>query len=74
MFDFDSKLHTPLMLAVRSGRYQDVKLMTEIGCLDFHFSGRPSAQELANLIGDPEMLVALKEARHRQRRKQWRKE
>jgi len=36
MHDFDTTLQTPLMLAVRSGRYEDIAAMLNLCNIDFH--------------------------------------
>ena len=41
------------MLAVRSGRYENVQSMIDLCLIDFHISGKPSAWDLALMIGDP---------------------
>ena len=54
------------MLAVRSGRYEDVEAMIDLCNIDFHIPGKPSAWDLTLLIGDPHMLKLLKEGRLKQ--------
>lgn len=63
MHDFDQTLHTPLMLAVRSGRYEDVQAMLSLCNMDFRLESHPSAWDIALLIGDPKMINIMKEGR-----------
>ena len=65
MHDFDSTKQTPLMLAVRSGSYENVQAMIDLCLIDFHVAGRPSAWDLALMIGDPQMIQILAEGRLR---------
>lgn len=65
MHDFDTTKQTPLMLAVRSGRYDNVQAMVDLSTIDFHVAGKPSAWDLALMIGDPEMLRIISEGRLR---------
>lgn len=53
------------MLAVRSGRYENVQAMIDLCLIDFHVAGRPSAWDLALMIGDPQMIQILAEGRLR---------
>jgi ankyrin repeat protein len=66
MHDFDQTLHTPLMLAVRSGRYEDVQAMLSLCNIDFSLESHPSAWDLAILIGDPKMISIMKTGRENQ--------
>ncbi len=50
MHDFDIFKQTPLMLAVRSGRYEDVQAMLDLSSIDFHIDGLPSAWDYCTLI------------------------
>lgn len=63
MHDLDQTLHTPLMLAVRSGRYEDVQAMLSLCNMDFRLESYPSAWDIALLIGDPKMINIMKEGR-----------
>ena len=63
MHDFDSTFHTPLMLAVRSGRYEDVQAMLTLCNMDFSMERHPSAWDITLLIGDPKMIQIMKEGR-----------
>ena len=74
MHDFDSTKQTPLMLAVRSGRYQDVEAMLDLCSIDFHIAGKPSAWDLATLIGDPQMIAIMREGRLKIEMRDWRKQ
>lgn len=56
MHDFDQTHHTPLMLAVRSGRYEDVRAMLDLCNIDFSLKNQPSAWDLALIISDPKMV------------------
>ena len=53
------------MLAVRSGRYDNVQAMVDLCTIDFHVLGKPSAWDIALMIGDPEMLRIISEGRLR---------
>lgn len=73
MHDFDSTKQTPLMLAVRSGRYEDVQAMLDLGSTDFHIAGRPSAWDYCTIIQDPQMLQIMSEGRLKTQLYEWRK-
>ena len=51
------------MLAVRSGRYEDVDAMLNLCNIDFKIKGKPSAWDLTMLISDPQMLKIITEGR-----------
>ena len=51
------------MLAVRSGRYEDVEAMFNLCNIDFHIKSKPSAWDLTLLISDPYMLKIMNEGR-----------
>lgn len=63
MHDFDTTKQTPLMLAVRSGRYEDVEAMFNLCNIDFNIKSKPSAWDLTLLISDPYMLKIMNEGR-----------
>ena len=65
MHDFDIFSQTPLMLAVRSGRYEDVAAMIDLATIDFQKIGMPSAWDYTMLISDPEMIQIVSEGRLR---------
>lgn len=73
MYDFDQNKQTPLMLAVRSGRYQDVEAILNLCQMDFKIAGCASAWDLALLIADPCMMQILSDGRLRQQKRDWRK-
>lgn len=51
------------MLAVRSGRYEDIAAMLNLCNIDFHIENQPSAWEIALLIGDPKVIKIMNEGR-----------
>lgn len=61
------------MLAVRSGRYENVQAMIDMCIVDFHIPGKPSAWDLALMIGDPQMIKIINEGRIRIQKREWRK-
>lgn len=62
------------MLAVRSGRYDDVEAMLDLCTIDFSILGKPSAWDLAFLIGDPHIIKIMCEGRIKGQRREWRKQ
>jgi hypothetical protein len=54
------------MLAVRSGRYDDVERMIDLSLMDFKLAGWPSAWEYTLLINDPTMIQIMETGRLRQ--------
>lgn len=62
------------MLAVRSGRYEDVEAMLDLCTIDFCVIGKPSAWDLTLLIGDPQMIQIMSEGRVRGQKREWRKQ
>jgi len=61
------------MLAVRSGRYEDVQAMLGLCNVDFSMENQPSAWDLMLLIGDPKMIKIMKEGKEVQQKKEQRK-
>lgn len=73
MHDLDACWQTPLMLAVRSGRYADVEAMLPLCDIDFRQDAMMSAWDQCLQIGDPEMLAVMQEGRGKQAKREWRK-
>ena len=48
--------------------------MIDLCIVDFHIPGKPSAWDLALMIGDPQMIKIVNEGRLRIQKREWRKQ